>query len=128
MQTVAHFALQAAGVAWTSRTTPAEAIDAVETQAADAALVWGPALGPLGRAPTATWKPPQGLRWNQHVALRRDDTALADAIDAALAALARDGEVARLARAYGMPAHAPFPSASNPGALAALGIGVRGRP
>jgi len=127
MQTVAHFALQAAGLAWTSRATAAEALEAVDTQAADAALVWGPALGPLARGPAAAWQPPQGLRWNEHVALRRDDAALADAIDAALAALARDGEIARLARAHGMPARAPFASTSNAGALAALGIGVRGR-
>jgi len=128
LQTVAHYALQGMGVRWTARTTPAEVVAALDAHEADAALLWGPALGPLGRAPTAGWTPPQGLRWNEHVAVRRDDAALASALDAALQALARDGAVSRHARAYGLPAHAPFESTSDPHALAALGIGVRGRP
>jgi len=128
VQTIAHFALQGSAVAWTARSSIAEALEAVDARAADAALVWGPALGPLERAPAPAWQPPQGLRWNEHVALRRDDVALADAIDGALVALAREGEIARLAREHGIPARAPFASVSSPGALAALGIGVRGRP
>ena len=128
LQTVAHYALQGLGIRWTARMTPADAVAAVDAREADAALVWGPALGPLGRAPAAGWSPPQGLRWNEHVAVRRDDAALAAALDRALEALARDGALARHAQAYAIPLHAPYESASDAHALAALGIGVRGRP
>ncbi|HVP31757.1 MAG TPA: transporter substrate-binding domain-containing protein [Myxococcota bacterium] len=127
-QTVAHYALQGSGVRWISRSTPAEAVAALDAGAADAALVWGPALGPLSRTPAAGWQAPQGLRWNEHVAVRASDAALARRIDDALAALAARGEIARLARAHGVPDHAPFDTTSNAGALAALGVGGRGRP
>ncbi len=128
LQTVAHYALQGMGVRWTARATPAEAVAALEAHEADAALVWGPALGPLRRVPAAGWIPPQGLRWNEHVAVRREDAALAAALDRALAALERDGAIVRHAKAYGIPVHPPFGSVSDAAALAALGIGVRGRP
>ena len=77
---------------------------------ADAALIWGPALGPLKQAPKQGTLPAQSLRWNEHVATREADAKLGKAIDAALEKMLASGEIATLMQAHGIPPHAPFES------------------
>lgn len=111
--TVGHMAMQALGLKWVGSDTPEGQITALDAGEADAALVWGPALGPLKRAPHAGTSPMQALRWNQHVATRKSDTALTAAIDTALAGMASEGEIAKLMQKHGIPVHAPFDSVFN---------------
>jgi len=111
--TVGHMAMQALGLKWMGSDTPEGQIAALDAGEADAALVWGPALAPLKRAPHAGTLPMQALRWNQHVATRKSDAALTAGIDAALAAMASEGELAKLMQKHGIPVHAPFDSVFN---------------
>lgn len=118
--TVGHLAAQSMGLTWTGATSAGEQIAALDKGEADAALVWGPALGPLKRAPLPGNAPVEALRWNEHVATRQSDTELGRAIDTALGEMLASGEAARLMRAHGMPPHAPFNSVFNQAALLKL--------
>lgn len=111
--TVGHMAMQALGLKWMGSDTPDGQIAALDAGEADAALVWGPALGPLKRAPLAGTSPMQALRWNQHVATRKSDTALTTAIDTALTGMMASGEITKLMQAHGIPIHEPFDSVFN---------------
>ena len=119
LQSLAHSVAGALGLDWRVRPTLVELLDLVDSGAADAALVWGPALGPLGRRPVAGWEPPQALRWNEHVAMRHD-VPLAAWVDETLRRLAESGRLEQLAEKYGIPYHPPFPSTSDPAAIRRL--------
>lgn len=110
--TVGHLAVQAAKLDWIGATTPEGQIAELQAGRAEAALIWGPALGAMKdslkgvRPPAAI--PPEALRWNEHAATRESDKELGQAIDAALGEMLASGEINRLLQAHGIPAHAPF--------------------
>lgn len=106
--TVGHLAAEAARLNWIGATTPEGQIAELQEGRADAALIWGPALGPLKQVPQPNTTPPETLRWNEHVATREADRELGQAIDAALGEMLASGEIGRLLKAHGVPAHAPF--------------------
>jgi len=105
---------------WTAQATTKAQLADLDAGKAQAALVWGPDLGPLGRQPKAGFTPPVVLRWNEHVATRKSDEALRVAIDGALADLAASGKVRELLVKYGVPAHAPFDKVFSSQDLAAI--------
>lgn len=122
LQSLAHFAAQAAGLDWTSQPSAADVVGAVDDGRAVAALIFGPALASLGKDPVRGFDPPQGLRFNEHAAVRAGD-ALGDEVTRVLEDLRRDGTLARLAARYGIFRIEPFPTVSSPEAIRALGIG-----
>ncbi|MEQ8662051.1 MAG: transporter substrate-binding domain-containing protein [Gammaproteobacteria bacterium] len=124
-QTVAHFALLAAGAEPRNYFSINAAFAAVRDGETTAALLWGPAIGWRLRmaaasgltvrdpryaacAPVAGYTPPAALSWNLHVATRREPARVRERIDDALATLASSGELERIARTWGVPWHAPF--------------------
>ncbi len=111
--TVGHLAAQAAGFTWIGATSPEGQIAELQAGRADAALVWGPSLGPLKRVPQTGTVPAEVLRWNEHVATRESDAELGQAIDTALGEMLASGEIAGLMNAHGIPPHAPFDSVFN---------------
>jgi ABC-type amino acid transport substrate-binding protein len=119
LQSFAHLAAQSLHFDCRVEPSPRETLELLDTGEVDAALVWGPALATLGRAPDPRWAPPRALRWNEHVAVRRGSPWLAT-IDRALERLAADGAFERLAREHGIPARAPFATVSDASALAEL--------
>jgi ABC-type amino acid transport substrate-binding protein len=119
LQSFAHLAAQVLGLDWRTRPTPRETLDLLDRGEVDAALVWGPALGPLGRSAHPDWSPPRALRWNEHVAVAGGSPWLGP-IDRALARLRATGALDRLAREHGIPPRAPFESTSDGSALAEL--------
>ncbi|HVR29333.1 MAG TPA: transporter substrate-binding domain-containing protein [Thermoanaerobaculia bacterium] len=119
LQTFAHLAAQALALDWRARPSPGETLELYDAGEVEAALVWGPALAPLGREPHLAWSPPRALRWNEHVAVR-DRSSWLETIDRALERIAASGEIERLARAHGIPARAPFATTSDAAALAEL--------
>jgi ABC-type amino acid transport substrate-binding protein len=122
LQSLGHFAAQAAGLDWTSKATAAEVIQVVEQGGAAAALIWGPTLARLEKTPVRVFEPPAGLRFNEHAAVRaRDD--LAPELARVLAELRGDGTLEQLATRYGILRTEPFPTVSSPAAIRALGIG-----
>lgn len=122
LQSLAHFAAQAAGLDWTSQPSAAEVVAAVDDGQAAAALIFGPALASLGKDPVRDFEPPAGLRFNEHAAVRAGD-GLGDELARTLQDLRRDGTLARLATRYGIFRLEPFPTVSSPEAIRALGIG-----
>jgi len=119
LQSFAHLVAQYLKLDWRTSPTPAETIAMVDSGEVEAALVWGPALAPLGRARDRRWTPPRALRWNEHVAVRAGSPWLA-VIDSALERLVSEGFIERCARFYRIPARAPFESVSDARALAEL--------
>jgi ABC-type amino acid transport substrate-binding protein len=119
LQSLAHFALERLGIAWRASPSTAEVLAALDAGEVDAVLVWGPSLATFDRRPVAGFRSPVALRFNEHVALRRDDVRRG-ALDAALARLLERGEIGELAAAAGMVVHAPFEEPSGPGALRSL--------
>ncbi len=136
-QTVAHFALLAAGVEPRNYFSVNAAFDAARTHEAEAALLWGPAIGWRLRMAQATglrlrdetyaacnlvagYQPPEALRWNLHVATLRDRTRLRELVDDALATLTANGQLERIARGWGIPWHPPFATTYTRDALEAL--------
>jgi len=122
LQSLAHFAAQAAGLDWTSQPSEAAVVAAVDDGRAAAALIFGPALASLGKDPVNAFEPPPGLRFNEHAAVRAGD-ALGEEVARVLEDLRGDGTLARLAARYGIFRIEPFPTVSSPEAIRALGIG-----
>ncbi|MCB1747287.1 MAG: transporter substrate-binding domain-containing protein [Gammaproteobacteria bacterium] len=133
-QTVAHFALLTVKAEPRNYFSLGQAFDAVRAGDVDAALLWGPALGYhlrmlrvsglALREPAfaacelvAGYEPPTATRWNLHVATRKERTRMREHIDQALAHLAKEGRLAKLAEAWGVPWHAPFDGTYSLGAL-----------
>ncbi len=123
LQSLGHFAAEWAGLDWTSLPSSAEVAAAVDEGRATAALIWGPALGRLGKKPVTGFEPPPALRFNEHAAIRADDE-LGPSIDHTLTELRRDGTVERLAERYGIFRTEPFSTVSSPAAIRALGRGA----
>ncbi|MFZ5915240.1 MAG: substrate-binding periplasmic protein [Pseudomonadota bacterium] len=109
---VGHLAAEAARLDWIGATTPEGQIAELQAGRADAALIWGPALGTMKDRLKDIWPPtaipPESLRWNEHVATRESDRELGKAIDAALGEMLASGEIGRILQAHGVPAHDPF--------------------
>ena len=122
LQSLGHFAAQALGLDWTSQPTAADVAAAVDDGRAVAALIWGPALARLQRAPVSGFEPPTGLRFNEHAAVRAGDR-LGPEIERVLDDLRRDGTLDRLAARYGIFRTQPFTTVSSPAAIRALGVG-----
>ena len=122
LQSLGHFAAQAAGLDWTSQPSAREVVNAVDNGAAAAAVIFGPALASLGKQPVDAFDPPVGLRFNEHAAVRAGDP-LGDRVAQVLAQLRQDGTVEQLADRYGIFRIEPFPTVSSPEAIRALGIG-----
>lgn len=122
LQSLAHFAAEAAGLDWTSQPTAAEVASAVDSGRAAAALIFGPALASLGKQPVDAFDPPPGLRFNEHAAVRADDP-LAGELARVLGELRREGVLERLGERYGIFRLEPFPTVSSPETIRALGIG-----
>lgn len=113
------------GAEWTAQTQAEDQLKALDTGKAEAALVWGPELGPLGRKPKAGFTPPVLLRWNEHVATRMRDEALRAGIDGALGELTAGGQVKAALAYYGVPARAPFETVFSRREMAAIEPGGR---
>lgn len=116
-QTVASFALVMLHGRQHTCFSPGEALASVGRGEAAAALVWGPTAGfDLSRRPVRGlaiaegYTPPAALAWNLHPATRDNDGALRGEIDGALATLAAEGQLAKLAKPWGIPLHSPFAS------------------
>ena len=116
-QTVANFMLSARKIKTFTVFTLEEALQAVQTKKAGAALLWGPKAGwhlhshsDLPLAISAAAIPPTVVRWNESVATRAEDAELRLAIDEALGKLAEAGTLKTLLEKYGIPAHRPFDS------------------
>lgn len=112
---VGAFALRLVGAKSRTHFEPGTALDSVAKGEAELALLWGPAAEPVlkaggiaGVARVASYTPPPALSWNEHVATRTMDESLRTTLDAALATLAADGTLARLAETHGLPWRAPF--------------------
>lgn len=117
--TVAHVAVDAAGIRWTMQERTADIIDAVKTGAATAALVWGPNLALTQTSWNEKFETPAALRWNLHAAGRQDD-ALLDDLDRLLAKPAIQKAILALLQRHRIPARAPFPATHNQAAFRAL--------
>ena len=112
---VGAFALRLVGAKSRTFFEPAPALKSVAAGDAELALLWGPAAEPVlkdggvaGVSRVAGYVPPPALSWNEHVATREGEPALREGIDTALASLATDGTLSRLAAAHGLPWHPPF--------------------
>ena len=117
---VANLVAVSLGLDWTAQTTAKAQLETLDSGKAEAALVWGPDLGPEGRKPKSGFTPPVVLRWDEHVATRKRDEALRGAIDGALADLGASGKVSELLAKYGVPTHEPFDKVFSPQDLAAI--------
>ena len=114
-QTIANFMLSARKIQTFTVFSMQEALDAVRSGKAAAALLWGPKAGwhlhahpELQLKVVETLEPPSVVRWNESVATRKDDAELRQAVDAALSRLSEAGTLTRLLEKYGIPAHRPF--------------------
>ena len=126
-QTVAHFAALMVKAKPANYFSLDAAIEGLRKHETEAALLWGPTTGWRLRQATreanqacgfvAGYEPPAAVRWNLAVATRKDDEALRESIDHALADLNAQGELKRIAARYGVPIRAPFERTYSLGAL-----------
>ena len=113
-QTIANFMLSARKIETFTIFSLEDALKALTSGEAGAALLWGPKAGwHLHTHPDLQLKvvgvdPPSVVRWNESAATRQDDAELRQAIDAALNTLGEAGTLKTLLEKYGMPAHGPF--------------------
>ena len=114
-QTIANFVLNARRAKMLTFFSTEEALRGVAKGEAAAALLWGPTAGwylrnhpELGLFFVSGYEPPAVVRWNEHVATRKNDVALREAVDKALAQLGESGALRPLAERYGIPFHKPF--------------------
>jgi ABC-type amino acid transport substrate-binding protein len=113
-QTIANFMLSARKIETFTVFSLEDALSALSTGKAGAALLWGPKAGwHLHTHPDLQLKvvdadPPSVVRWNESAATRQDDAELRQGIDAALNTLGAAGTIKTLLEKYGMPAHGPF--------------------
>jgi ABC-type amino acid transport substrate-binding protein len=116
-QTIANFVLHARKVPIRTFFSTGEAVNGVVSGDATLALLWGPAAGwHLRNHPELKlffikgYEPPAVVRWNEHVATRKTDSDLREAIDNALVKINESGVLRELSQRYGMPFHQPFAS------------------
>ena len=117
--TVAHLALNAAGVDWSQQASNAGIVQAVAGGNATAGLVWGPQLAILGVDHNADFEAPPVLRWNLHAAFRRD-SALRGDVDRLFASEEFQAQVRKRLIEHRIPVRAPFESAHTTADLLAL--------
>ena len=117
--TVAHLALNAAGVDWSQQSSNAGIVQTVAEGRAAAGLVWGPQLAILDVDPNADFEAPPVLRWNLHAAFRRD-TALRGDVDRLFASKEFQAEVGKRLIEHRIPIRGPFESAHSTADLLAL--------
>jgi len=116
---VAHVAVDAAGIPWTMQASTAAIVSAVATGAAKAALVWGPNLALLDAKPpgrSESFQPPEALRWNLHAVTRQDDALLAEA-NQVFQQPAAKRDIKRLLNRHRLPPRAPFATVHSRAAL-----------
>ena len=118
---VAHVAVNAAGLRWTMQEASADVFGALADGAATAGLVWGPDLALLaGQVErSADFEPPEVLRWNLHAATRHGDPLLAD-LDRAFADAEVHRQILALLSQHGIPSRPPFETVHTRERLAAL--------
>ena len=133
-QTVAHFALIMVKAEPVNYFSMAAAFNGLIESEADAALLWGPAIGSrlrfalqsgeLLRDPELArckfvdaYAPPAAVRWNLHVATRKASPRLRADIDKALSEMMADGRLDKIKRGYGIPQHLPFATTYSLGAV-----------
>ncbi|MGE0822864.1 MAG: substrate-binding periplasmic protein [Candidatus Binatia bacterium] len=116
-QTIANFVLSAQKVKMRTFFSISAALEGVAKGEAPIAFLWGPMAGwylrshpELDLTLAAGYKPQPVVSWNEHVATRKSDTSLREAIDAALEKLHAGGTIKTLMEKYGMPFHPPFAS------------------
>ncbi|MGE0680650.1 MAG: substrate-binding periplasmic protein [Candidatus Binatia bacterium] len=116
-QTIANFVLHARKVPIRTFFSTGEAVNGVVSGDATLALLWGPAAGwHLRNHPDLKlffikgYEPPAVVRWNEHVATRKTDTKLREAIDKALVKINESGALQEFSQRYGMPFRQPFVS------------------
>ncbi|MBI3796826.1 MAG: transporter substrate-binding domain-containing protein [Deltaproteobacteria bacterium] len=114
-QTIANFVLNAHRAKMRTFFSTEEALSSVAKGEAVAALLWGPAAGwYLRNHPelklffVSGYEPPAVVRWNEHVAMRKSDTELREALDKALAQFNGSGALQAVLERYGVPFHRPF--------------------
>jgi polar amino acid transport system substrate-binding protein len=114
-QTVANFVLNVRKAKMRTFFSVETALEGLVKGEAVVALLWGPTTGwhlhnhpDLKLAVVRGYEPPAVVRWNEHVATRKSDTVLREAIDAALAKLQAEGTLQTLLARYDIPFHAPF--------------------
>ena len=114
-QTIANFVLNAHRAKMRTFFSTEEALSSVAKGEAVAALLWGPTAGwYLRNHPelklffVSGYEPLAVVRWNEHVATRKSEVALSEAIDKALAQLNESGALQPLLERYGVPFHRPF--------------------
>ena len=114
-QTIANFVLNARKAQTRTFFSVEAALAGLARGEAAAAFLWGPTTGwylhnhpELKLTIAAGYMPPAVVRWNEHVATRKSDTALRETIDKALAQLGASGMLQTLLARYGIPFHRPF--------------------
>jgi ABC-type amino acid transport substrate-binding protein len=114
-QTIANFVLNARKANMRTFFSTEEALSGLAKGETVTALLWGPAAGwYLRNHPelklffVTGYEPPVAVRWNEHVATRKSDPALREALDKALAQLSASGALQPLLERYGIPFHQPF--------------------
>lgn len=114
-QTIANFVLNAHKAKMRTFFSVEAALEGLAKGEATAAFLWGPATGwylhnhPELQLVFATGhEPPAAVRWNEHVATRKSDSALREAIDKTLAQFRTSGTLRTLLTRYGLPFHQPF--------------------
>ena len=116
---VAHVAIDAAGLRWSMRGRTVEIAGAVATGEASIGLVWGPDLGGLDTSRSAAFAPPAVLRWNLHAATRRDDALLGD-IDRVFGDAAFQSRISAILLHHRVPVRRPFDAVYSPETLRAI--------
>lgn len=116
---VAHVAIDAAGLPWSMRPDIRDIARAVATGEASIGLVWGPDLSVLDVARATTFAPPPVLRWNLHAVTHRDNPLLMD-VNRIFAEPGFSSQITAVLEHHGVPAHAPFDSVYSPEALRAI--------
>ena len=132
-QTIANFVLNARKAQTRTFFSVEAALKDLARGEAAAALLWGPATGwylhnhpELQLTIAAGYMPPAVVRWNEHVATRKSDTALRETIDKALAQLGTSGMLQTLLARYGIPFHRPFDTTYSLAEMQKLGEQVTG--
>lgn len=116
---VAHVAIDAAGLPWSMRPRTEDIARAVATDEATIGLVWGPDLSALDVERAGTFAPPPVLRWNLHAA-SRIDSPLVQEINRVFGEPGFGSRISAILEHHGVPARRPFDSVYSPGALRAI--------
>ena len=118
---VAHVAIDAAGLRWSMRPHTEDIARAVATGEATIGLVWGPDLSVLDVSRAATFAPPPVLRWNLHAASRRDSPLLQN-VNRVFSKPGFTSRIGAILEHHGVPARPPFESVYSPEALRAIEV------